>query len=234
MLENINHPEQKNFCDDGEIAAGRVLLNMLERHELDHRALFVVRYFGDNKLGKERFTCMELAAGSVISDNLFNSVLNREQKLNEQANEPEHVMNSEQRQRAFNQIRGVPQSRRRYQGSRQQARSYRGGRPSYRAALNKSQRRGVYGYGSGRTSTRGARPTTQNQGRSHAPNPKRRRSYSNEETTNFNFSNPRQPSFPDEFRQEQDMDVRQPLFSDDQSNRETWGSQESVISSVNE
>ena len=59
----------ENCCDDGEYAAGRTLLNWLRSNELSAVAVFVVRYYGGNKMGPARFTCIVDAAKSVIRHN---------------------------------------------------------------------------------------------------------------------------------------------------------------------
>ena len=66
IIDNSEDPDNKNFCDDDEIGGGRALLELLERNNITHRALFVIRYFGDNKIGQDRFVCIRNAAVSAI------------------------------------------------------------------------------------------------------------------------------------------------------------------------
>ena len=66
VIDNIDDPDNKNFCDDDEIGGGRILLETLELNNITNRVLFVIRYYGDNKIGQDRFTCIRNAAISAI------------------------------------------------------------------------------------------------------------------------------------------------------------------------
>ena len=81
ILKNIDTPENKNFCDDDEISAGRILLDILQNNQMENRVIFVIRYFGENKIGQDRFKCIRQAAESVLEQNSYNSITGQEQKL---------------------------------------------------------------------------------------------------------------------------------------------------------
>ena len=56
----------KDFHDDGEPGAGRVLLEILEDRNLEGTAIFVARKYGGIKMGADRFTMYGYAAKSVL------------------------------------------------------------------------------------------------------------------------------------------------------------------------
>ena len=57
-----------DFCDDGEHGAGRQLLNYMKEKDIHNRVIFVVRFFGGEKLGTKRFECILKAAESVLNN----------------------------------------------------------------------------------------------------------------------------------------------------------------------
>ena len=73
--------EKGGFCDDGEIGAGRRLLQLLQKNEIEARAVFVVRYYGGMKMGTDRFQCYEEAVKGAILAHPFNTITRWEQTL---------------------------------------------------------------------------------------------------------------------------------------------------------
>ena len=115
-LENVENFEAKNFCDDGEVSAGRVLLGLLEKLDLYGRAIFVVRYFGDNRIGPDRYNLMEAAALSALKQSLPGQELN-----------PKEYPSRQQPQQPSTEYPPLPQ--RNFQGrgyGRRQRANYRG------------------------------------------------------------------------------------------------------------
>ena len=55
-----------DYCDDNEPGAGRYLLQLLQKNELQNRVLFVCRYYGGIKMGSDRFACYVNAAINVL------------------------------------------------------------------------------------------------------------------------------------------------------------------------
>ena len=84
----------QDFCDDGEISAGRSLLNILLNNNMENRVVFVARKFGGTKMGSSRFECYREAAISAIQSQPWNNKLKLEQKLS--VNRPPNDANSEQ------------------------------------------------------------------------------------------------------------------------------------------
>ena len=214
ILSNEDTLEQKGFCDDGEIGGGRALLQVLEQNRMEARAVFIVRYFGDNKIGNDRYTCMENAAISALESNCYNSVLKSEQPVTsviavDNSNNVQELQGgNDNRGRG---VRGQYRSGRAYRNNFRGRANYqpRGSatvRGSYRGALmtSKSNRRGnfysryarpqVQGYSNmgNRQPAQPAQPThsAQPAQRSNcSPHIKRRRTSPNP-LNQFSFSNP--------------------------------------------
>ena len=64
-IAGINPHECEGYCDDGENGGGRMLLRHIWNNNLENIAIFVARYSGGQKLGKERFTAINEAAKNV-------------------------------------------------------------------------------------------------------------------------------------------------------------------------
>ena len=56
----------KDYCDDDEPGAGRVLLKWMESSNLMCRVFFIARYYGNIKLGTDRFECYLDAAKAIF------------------------------------------------------------------------------------------------------------------------------------------------------------------------
>ena len=70
----IDHEEEhyaKDYHDDNEPGAGRVLLNLLVKNELKNRVIFVARKYGGIRMGADRFQCYaESAKAALIAHGL--------------------------------------------------------------------------------------------------------------------------------------------------------------------
>ena len=68
MLQNQDYPIQysKDYQDDGEYGAGRILLDVLEAKNMDKTVIFVARKYGGIKMGADRFTMYAYAAKSAL------------------------------------------------------------------------------------------------------------------------------------------------------------------------
>ena len=65
----IDYPEKcyaMDFCDDGEPASGRLLLDVLTSNGLKGKAIFVARKYGGTRMGADRFICYSQAAKSAL------------------------------------------------------------------------------------------------------------------------------------------------------------------------
>ena len=60
-------PKLQDYSDDGEYSAGRHILNVLQSDNIFNIAVFVVRYFGDVHIGKDRFKIIEDLTADVIT-----------------------------------------------------------------------------------------------------------------------------------------------------------------------
>ena len=87
-LPGTNHAQLQSYSDDREAGAGRAILNMLCSSEIYHRAIFVVRYFGNKHLGPSRFQAILAAARSAITRSSMNSVIGQHQFVSESAYQP--------------------------------------------------------------------------------------------------------------------------------------------------
>ena len=83
-LLGTDHPRLQSYSDDNEAGGGRVLLQMLTHSEITHRAVFVIRYYGNKHLGPSRFQTIETAAKSAITRSAMNTILNKPQMVQEQ------------------------------------------------------------------------------------------------------------------------------------------------------
>ena len=108
--------QAQDYQDDGEPAAGRVLLKILRQNELRGKAVFVARKYGGKKMGADRFTCYAEAAQDALSNHMGTPV--------------EIEKKDEQGDRG---IRGKQQLRARYSSTQQR-----------KWGSNKSNRRGEY------------------------------------------------------------------------------------------
>ena len=136
ILENVQDPEQMNFCDDGEIAAGRILLKLLQENNMQKRAIFALRYFGENKIGNERFSCIQSAVESALRKGPQNCYTGCEQQV---------TTNTGDRQRQLNSLRGM-----------QQMKTTNRGRPNYKGRGNTVRGASPYGQTTRRGSYRDA------------------------------------------------------------------------------
>ena len=69
----------QDYCDDGEAAAGKVLMDILQKQKLKNKVVFVSRKYGGQKMGASRFECYRAAAEVVLKANPWNDVLKMKQ-----------------------------------------------------------------------------------------------------------------------------------------------------------
>ena len=77
----------QDYCDDGEISAGRKLLDFMIQNDLKCRVLFVARKYGGVRMGPSRFECYTSAAHIVIQANSWNKKLKAHQAVKERSQE---------------------------------------------------------------------------------------------------------------------------------------------------
>ena len=69
-----------DYCDDAETSAGKRLLSLLQKNDITHRAIFVVRYFGGEKMGSDRYKAILEAAEDAINTSPANIYTKKEQR----------------------------------------------------------------------------------------------------------------------------------------------------------
>ena len=188
----------QNYCDDDEVSAGRVILQPMKQNNIEKRAIFVVRYFGLNKIGDDRFTCIKEAAKSAIEAHPYNFVLKTDQQISFEQQRPQQARGQYQNPRSQRQPA--------YSGSNRPAGPRRQtlGRASYSGAISNSARRWSYQQPSrGRSITQPANKSppfvrqSQREERnvsSDASQTKRKRILSPENVTEFSFAPPNKRS----------------------------------------
>ena len=65
-LVNAKGPFGQGYHDDGEQGAGRATLSVLQEKRIDNLAIFTVRYFGQRKLGPQRFEIYKSLAQKAV------------------------------------------------------------------------------------------------------------------------------------------------------------------------
>ena len=78
-LPGSNIAVYSDFDSNKEAGAGRNLLDLLTKHGIIHRALYVARYYGGDQLGASRFQSYRDAAISAISRSSYNSIIAKNQ-----------------------------------------------------------------------------------------------------------------------------------------------------------
>ena len=81
-LPGLDVSKQQSYEDDSEHGCGRVIFELLENSQIEHRAVFVVRYYGNEHLGPVRFSLIQAAAKSAITRSSFNAILQMHQFVN--------------------------------------------------------------------------------------------------------------------------------------------------------
>ena len=69
----------RDFIDDGDMGAGRPILNYMVENEIINKAIFVVRFTGKNKMHSERLKTYAKMAQKVMEMNPYNATLRRNQ-----------------------------------------------------------------------------------------------------------------------------------------------------------
>lgn len=88
-------PNLQDYSDDGEIGAGRVVLNLLREESLMNIVVFMIRFHGGQNLGPVRFDLIRKVSQSAVKNlRLKVEKMKREeeaqrvQELEERANQP--------------------------------------------------------------------------------------------------------------------------------------------------
>ena len=68
-------------CDDGEAGAGAYLLKVMEESGISHKAFFIVRYCGNEKLGGDRLRKYADAADGLLTQKPLNKIINMKQRF---------------------------------------------------------------------------------------------------------------------------------------------------------
>ena len=74
-LPGVDFVHLRGYEDNNEYGAGRVIFQMLENYDIYHRAIFVVRYYGNHHVGPIRFQLITAAGKSAITRSSYNSIL---------------------------------------------------------------------------------------------------------------------------------------------------------------
>ena len=64
-MAGANLHKSADYCDDGETNAGCALLTWMLGQNLQNIAVFIVRFQGNQKLGTDRYKCIQQAAEST-------------------------------------------------------------------------------------------------------------------------------------------------------------------------
>ena len=236
ILNNSPDPYQKDFCDDGETSAGRMILNIMENHKMISRAVFVVRYFGENKLGGDRFKLIENAVTSALEENGYNEVLRIEQPLQK----TKTIIARTQRNTASQMNkRGSYTQRHNHRGQPNKG-GYRGALMSnsrMRQGLQRTRNRGNYRWNQ-RTypsrGIRGARPMSTQSSRYQGNSQQDRyykRKREGDSPPQYNFSHPREVGFGSLGSQEEEdysSQLSQDEYPDSNVATSNWGDREST------
>ena len=74
-IPGVDFVTLRGYEDDGEHGAGRTLYKLLDDADIFHRAIFVVRYYGNKHLGPAHFQMYTSAAKTAITRSSYNSIL---------------------------------------------------------------------------------------------------------------------------------------------------------------
>ena len=69
----------RDYCDDGEPAAGKVVMDIMIQQNFKNRVVFVTRKYGGQKIGSSRFECYKAAAEVVLKAHPYNEKLGTKQ-----------------------------------------------------------------------------------------------------------------------------------------------------------
>ena len=78
-LPGSNIAYDRDYVDDKEQKAGWHLLDLLTQHNIKHRAIYIVRYYGVQEVGASRYNSYKEAATSAISRSSYNSIVKANQ-----------------------------------------------------------------------------------------------------------------------------------------------------------
>ena len=73
----------KDSCDDGEIGAGAFLLRKMKVNGMTHRAIYVARYCGSQKLGDKRLSSYANAVNELLKLKPMNALTRKAQNFEE-------------------------------------------------------------------------------------------------------------------------------------------------------
>ena len=74
--------EHEGFCDDQENEAGKLLLSLLKKNNLQNVAIFVVRIHNGPKLGQSRFNLIAKAVQNAVRKNPKNEFMQTDMEIN--------------------------------------------------------------------------------------------------------------------------------------------------------
>ena len=79
--------EENDYIDDEEHGCGRILLEILKKHGITSRAVFVARYYA-GKIGQERFGAYIRAMTQAVNQGPYNLYTQMDQKINSDESSP--------------------------------------------------------------------------------------------------------------------------------------------------
>ena len=155
-IPGLKRHECEDFCNDGEISGGATILQWMEENKVEDMVMFVVRYCGGSKLGRDRLRCIRDALSSALGTLAPNfdvpSAIETEVDTEVEENETQEKhkqsnssVRSDDSQRSWQKVIRVKRGRMQYSKSKSQLRgalSGRGGRFTPQA-----QRKKVIGTG---------------------------------------------------------------------------------------
>ena len=72
---------ERDYQDDGEQGAGRMLLENMIKSRIHSKCFYIVRYCGEDKLGSLRFTTYLKAVQELLREHPYNHIVKEEQRL---------------------------------------------------------------------------------------------------------------------------------------------------------
>ena len=87
-VPGVNEYESADSCDDGELGVSLPILQMMLQNQVENRAIFTVRNYGE-KLYSERIPQYKSVAKKIIEAFPFNSITNKQQQIIEDEAVPE-------------------------------------------------------------------------------------------------------------------------------------------------
>ena len=215
-IQGLPEYEANDYNDDREFFAGKQILEFMKKYNITNRAIFVVRYASQEKLGNTRFKYYIQAAAEAIRASSYNKITGMEQNIPddeeilEAKNTTAYGNRYDRGSRGGYRRRGGPRSR---GGPKGRGRGGRGRGFGHNPAK-------TYAAATTSTSTRGVRHSTQGYKNHHPAPPTFIRKDDTTKNKEYTFNPPLTLQHPDTMTNEMDWG--------NSENEETWSNNEQV------